>query len=107
MGEGGSPRRQRPEGAPSLNPRERKTLRGQRLTEGGSEVTQGVSYEKARESKSLIEKAKSLQRDGVIIEWPQEVEDEASQIKTEAPRDSSSSGLVLVGLPTNVEPAVL
>eukprot|EP00973_Karenia_brevis_P033788 4661612-Karenia_brevis.AAC.1 len=66
-----------------------------------------VSQVQARESQSLLERAKGLQRDDVIIEYREEVVHEASQVKAEESRDSSSSGMHLVGPPTNMEPAAL
>eukprot|EP00973_Karenia_brevis_P016424 2250341-Karenia_brevis.AAC.1 len=63
-----------------------------------------ISDEKAKEAQSLIDKAKSLQKDGVIIDWPKVLEEEAAQVKSEDARDSSSSGLLLVGPPTCVDP---
>eukprot|EP00973_Karenia_brevis_P081341 11275201-Karenia_brevis.AAC.1 len=56
-----------------------------------------VTQEKARESKRLIEKAKALEKEGVIVEVPQEMEQDASAVKDEEP--GSSSGLQLRGPP--------
>eukprot|EP00973_Karenia_brevis_P022413 3085770-Karenia_brevis.AAC.1 len=59
-----------------------------------------LSEEKAREAQSLIAKCKDLSRDGVILDWPKEVEEAAAQVKVEETREaSSSSGLLLEGPP--------
>eukprot|EP00973_Karenia_brevis_P034585 4772327-Karenia_brevis.AAC.1 len=52
---------------------------------------QEVSQERARESKSLIEKAKSLQKEGVIVDVPREMEQEAAAVKEEPVGSQSSS----------------
>eukprot|EP00973_Karenia_brevis_P023601 3251859-Karenia_brevis.AAC.1 len=126
MVKGRSPKKQR-EGASSLNPREKKSKRqSEGSGEGGRHDSlmmeaavaaaqvvltpfKELSEEKSKEAQSLIAKAKSLSKDGVIVDWPKEVEEAAAQIKVEQEdREASrSSGLLLEGPPVCVDPGVL
>eukprot|EP00973_Karenia_brevis_P004693 644154-Karenia_brevis.AAC.1 len=127
MVKGGSPKKGR-DGASSLNPRGKKFQKssdesveeGRReklLVEAAVAAAQVVltpqkdlEVEKVREAQSLIDKAKSLCRDDVIVEWPRECDEAVKRIKKEPRQNwdaSSSSGLCLQGPPTNPDPGVM